>query len=100
MPTTYILLGDDGRHVSLTRQGAPSTEDAREMGDMLRAKGRGGWIARMDGNYWAKVGKLDLTEVAMAAPTAITFFDAVRAFQALRRQRLGLPPSNPERAAA
>lgn len=92
-PSTYIVLGDDGRHVSLTRGGMPTAEDARQMGEALQRKGQGGWIARMDGDYWAPVGRLTMTEVAMIAPTSTAFFDANLAFTALRRLAISFPRS-------
>ncbi|WP_338661753.1 hypothetical protein VQH23_16150 [Pararoseomonas sp. SCSIO 73927] len=100
MPTTYIVLADDGRHVSLTRGGMPCEADQHDAGYRLAQQGQGGWLVRMDGDYWAMSGRLDLTEQVMLAPTSTTFFDAGARFRALRRAALGLPPSEPESVAA
>jgi len=100
MLSTYIVLGDDGRHVSLTRGAMPVAEDVRQIGEVLQRQGKGGWLVRMDGDYWAEVGRLDLTEMALITSTSTTFFAATHVFHAKRRVSLGLPPYEPGRAAA
>ena len=56
--TRWIVLGTDGRHVSLGR-GEPSDAEVRTASDALAAQGLSGWLARMQGDYYSR-GKMTL----------------------------------------
>ncbi|MCA3287399.1 MAG: hypothetical protein ING09_12690, partial [Roseomonas sp.] len=54
----WIVLGADGRHVSLGRT-EPSEPEVVAASDALAAQGLSGWLARMQGDYYSR-GKVTL----------------------------------------
>jgi hypothetical protein len=56
--TRWIILGADGRHVSLGRT-EPSEAEIATASDALAAQGLSGWLARMQGDYYSR-GKVTL----------------------------------------
>ena len=51
----WIVLGADGRHVSLGRT-EPSEAEIATASDALAAQGLSGWLARMQGEYYSRRG--------------------------------------------
>ena len=51
--TRWIVLGTDGRHVSLGRT-EPSEAEIATASDALVAQGLSGWLARMQGAYYSR----------------------------------------------
>jgi hypothetical protein len=51
--TRWIVLGTDGRHVSLGRT-EPSEVEIATASDALAAQGLSGWLARMQGEYYSR----------------------------------------------
>ena len=51
--TRWIVLGADGRHVSLGRA-EPSEAEVMAASDALAAQGISGWLARMHGEYYSR----------------------------------------------
>ena len=51
--TRWIVLGADGRHVSLGRT-EPSEAEIATASDALAAQGLSGWLARMQGEYFSR----------------------------------------------
>ena len=49
----WIVLGTDGRHVSLGRA-EPSEAEIASASDALAAQGLSGWLARMQGDYYSR----------------------------------------------
>ena len=49
----WIVLGADGRHVSLGRS-EPSKAEITAASDALAAQGLSGWRARMQGDYYSR----------------------------------------------
>jgi hypothetical protein len=49
----WIVLGADGRHVSLGRS-EPSKAEITAASDALAAQGLSGWLARMQGEYYSR----------------------------------------------
>ncbi len=49
----WIVLGTDGRHVSLGRS-EPSEAEVASASDALAAQGLSGWLARMQGDYYSR----------------------------------------------
>jgi hypothetical protein len=87
---TWIVLGQDGRHVTLGRA-APTDEEIAATSDALAAQGLGGWIVTMDGSYWGR-GRVTLAPVQVIGvaaeldwPAAVTAFLDAR--QRARRAR-------------
>ncbi len=79
----WIVLGADGRHVSLGRS-EPSKAEITAASDALAAQGLSGWLARMQGEYYSR-GKVTLEPLqrigAAQEPdwqAALSAFDAAR----------------------
>jgi hypothetical protein len=51
--TRWIVLGADGRHVSLGGS-EPSEAEVMATSDALAAQGLSGWLARMQGEYYSR----------------------------------------------
>jgi hypothetical protein len=51
--TRWIVLGTDGRHVSLGRT-EPSEVEIATASDALATQGLSGWLARMQGDYYSR----------------------------------------------
>ena len=51
--TRWMVLGTDGRHVSLGRA-EPSEAEVMAASDALTAQGLSGWLARMQGEYYSR----------------------------------------------
>ena len=51
--TRWIVLGTDGRHVSLGRT-EPTEIDVLAASATLAAQGLSGWLARMQGDYYSR----------------------------------------------
>ena len=51
--TRWMVLGTDGRHVSLGRT-EPSEAGVMAASDALAAKGLSGWLARLQGEYYSR----------------------------------------------
>ncbi|MCA4907629.1 MAG: hypothetical protein ING96_13645 [Roseomonas sp.] len=81
--TRWIVLGADGRHVSLGRT-EPSEAEIATASDALAAQGLSGWLARMQGEYYSrrKVTLEPLQRIGAAQEpdwqAALSAFDAAR----------------------
>ncbi len=51
--TRWMVLGADGRHVSLGRT-EPTEEEIATASDALSAQGLSGWLVRMQGDYYSR----------------------------------------------
>ena len=84
MPQRWIVLGADGRHVSLGRS-EPSEADVLTASDALAAQGLSGWLARMQGDYYSR-GCVMLEPIQrIDAPHNADWQAAFSAFHAARR---------------
>ncbi|WP_043838362.1 hypothetical protein [Muricoccus aerilatus] len=81
---TLILLGSDGRHALLGRHAEPDAAELANVATALRAKGLGGWVVRMTGDYWHQRRPVRLQVIKEATPSAVPFVQAAAAFQAIR----------------
>jgi hypothetical protein len=81
---TFIVLGSDGRHVLLGRHAAPDAAEVAQIAALLAAQGKGGWVARMVGDYWHRSHCVRLEMVREASPSSTPFDQAAEAFQAIR----------------
>ncbi|MCA3409194.1 MAG: hypothetical protein INF54_17860 [Roseomonas sp.] len=81
--TRWIVLGTDGRHVSLGRS-EPSEAEIATASEALAAQGLSGWLARMQGDYYSrrKVTLESLQRIGAAHDAdwqaALTAFHAAR----------------------
>jgi hypothetical protein len=80
----WIILAQDGRHVTMGRAAPPGEAEVEAAAAALAAQGLAGWLATLDGNYWAR-RRVALAPVQIlgdrAAPdwsAAITAFEAAR----------------------
>ena len=82
--TRWIVLGTDGRHVSLGRT-EPSEAEVLAASDTLAAQGLSGWLARMRGEYYSR-GKVTLESLQrIGAEHEADWEAALSAFHAARR---------------
>ncbi|MEY2896667.1 MAG: hypothetical protein RL669_936 [Pseudomonadota bacterium] len=80
----WIILAQDGRHVTMGRAAAPSEAEIEAADAALTLQGLAGWLATLEGNYWSR-RRVALAAVQMLGddatldwPTAITAFAAAR----------------------
>lgn len=80
----WIVLAQDGRHVTLGRAVRPSVSEIAAASDGLARQGLAGWIATLDGDYWGR-GQLTLAPTQTIGadatpdwPAAITAFEQAR----------------------
>ena len=85
---TFIVLGDDGRHVLLGRAVEPDAAEVATIGAKLAEAGRGGWVVLMRGDYWRRSRRVRLALIQEAAPSPTPFDQAEAAFQARRKGTL------------
>ena len=85
--TRWIVLGTDGRHVSLGRT-EPSEAEVKAASDALAAQGLSGWLARMQGDYYSrrKVTLEPIQRIGIAHDA--DWQAALTAFHAARQRRL------------
>jgi hypothetical protein len=83
--TRWMILGADGRHVSLGRT-EPSEPEVVAASDALAAQGLSGWLARMQGYYYSrrKVTLEPLQRIGIAHDA--DWQAALAAFHAARRR--------------
>lgn len=65
----WIVLAEDGRHVTIGRHTDPSPEEIDRAGDQLSALGLGGWLAVLEGAYYRPEDEPTLLLVSEIAPT-------------------------------
>jgi hypothetical protein len=83
--TRWIVLGADGRHVSLGRS-EPSEAEVMAASDALAAQGLSGWLARMQGDYYSR-GKVTLEPLKrIGAEHEADWELALAAFHAARQR--------------
>jgi hypothetical protein len=81
----WIVLGADGRHVSLGRT-EPSEVEITAAGDALAAQGLSGWLARMQGEYYSRARVTLEALRAIGAEHDADWQAALAAFQTARRR--------------
>jgi hypothetical protein len=83
--TRWIVLGRDGRRVSLGRS-EPSDAEVLAASDTLAAQGLSGWLARLEGDYYSrrKVTLEPLQRIGIAHEA--DWEVALTAFQTARRR--------------
>jgi hypothetical protein len=84
----WIVLGEDGRHVSIGRHSDPEEAELITLGEALRAQGSGGWLAVMEGDYYGGRTAPALMMVRPLVPAVTAWDEAVTAFQTRRVQAL------------
>ena len=87
LETRWIILGTDGRHVTMGRHSDPSPEEVARAENGLAAQGLAGWLAVMKGSYYTR-RKPSLMMVRPLCDPKRPFAEAVDAFQAARKASL------------
>ena len=83
--TRWIVLGTDGRHVSLGRT-EPSEAEIEAASDALAAQRLSGWLARMQGEYYSR-RRVTLEPLQrIGAPHDADWQAALAAFHAARQR--------------
>ncbi|MCA3360170.1 MAG: hypothetical protein ING02_19460 [Roseomonas sp.] len=83
--TRWMVLGTDGRHVSLGRT-EPSEAEVMAASEALAAQGLSGWLARLQGDYYSRARvKLEPLRAIGAAPEA-DWQPTLSAFHAARHR--------------
>ena len=83
--TRWMVLGTDGRHVSLGCT-EPSEAEIATASEALAAQGLSGWLARMQGEYYSR-GKVMLESIKrIGADHEADWQAALAAFHAMRRR--------------
>lgn len=80
----WIVLGEDGRHVTLGRHSDPSPAEIAQAEARLAAQGLAGWLAVMEGAYYER----RIPTVMMVRPLCNPqrqFPEALAAFQEARK---------------
>ncbi|MGE0282183.1 MAG: hypothetical protein AB7P20_16440 [Rhizobiaceae bacterium] len=90
----WIVLSEDGRHVSVGRHTDPTEDEIARAGDGLRAANLGGWLAVMEGVYYRARARVSLIMVRELNPGRATWEEAVQAFTALRRAAVKPSPAS------
>ena len=81
----WIVLGTDGRHVSLGRT-EPTEAEIATASDALAAQGLSGWLARMQGDYYSR-GRVTLEPLrAIGAAHDTDWQAALAAFHVVRHR--------------
>ncbi len=77
----WIVLGEDGRYVSLGRASDPAIDEVQKVENALLAEGLSGWLAVLAGSPYENSAP-DLLEVRPLAKPTRTFAEARSAFLA------------------
>jgi hypothetical protein len=85
---TWAIISEDGRHVWLGRHSDPTEEEIARAEHQLAAQGLAGWVAIVEGDYWARRGKLGFVMVRPLASPASSFEAGVAAFEDARKAAL------------
>lgn len=81
--TRWIVLGTDGRHVSLGRT-EPTEMEVLAASEALAAQGLSGWLVRMQGDYYSRQKVTLEPHKRIGADHEADWQAALAAFQRLR----------------
>lgn len=80
----WIVLTEDGRHVTLGRHTDPTEAEIAAAEQALVAQSLHGWLAVTEGDYWAQRGRVSLLMVRPLGAPQVAFESAAAIFEALR----------------
>ena len=82
----WIILAQDGRHVTMGRATPPSEAEVQAAAAGLTAQGLAGWYATLDGDYWSR-RRVALTPLQILGDGATLDWPAAIAAFGVARQR-------------
>jgi hypothetical protein len=85
---SWIVLAEDGRHVTLGRANDPDAAELASLAETMHAQGLAGWLAVMEGDYHAHWATPTVMLVRALTPVTVEWGAAVAAFQDRRAQLL------------
>jgi len=89
LETRWIILGADGRHVSIGRQSDPSADEVKQAEAAMAVQGMCGWLALMKGGYYEREKPSVIMVRALRDPEN-SFDEALEAFEEKRQRSLRL----------
>ena len=84
----WIVLGEDGRHVTIGRHSDPADSEIANLEQSLGDQGLTGWLVIAEGDYWARRGRVSLLMVRPLRAPQSSFETAASAFEVMRQQAL------------
>lgn len=84
----WIILAQDGRHVTMGRAAPPSEAEVETTAAALAAQGLAGWLATLDGNYWSRRSVVLALVQLLGDGATLDWPAAVTAFEAARQRAL------------
>lgn len=66
----WIILAEDGRHVTLGYESDPTDAEIGQVGKSLRDQKLGGWLAVLEGRYYHARGPISLMMVRQVSPSS------------------------------
>ena len=84
----WIILAQDGRHVTVGRAAPPSEAEVEAAAAALAAQGLAGWLATLDGNYWSRRRVTLATVQTLGNGATLDWPAAITAFKAARQRAL------------
>ena len=84
LETRWIILGADGRHVTLGRHTDPAPEEVSQAEAALTANGLAGWLAVMKGAYYQR-RQPSLLMVRPLGDPSCSFGEAASEFETARK---------------
>ncbi len=84
----WIILAQDGRHVTMGRAAPPSEAEVETAAAALAAQGLAGWLATLDGNYWSRRRVVLAAVQTLGDGAALDWPAAITAFEAARQRAL------------
>jgi hypothetical protein len=84
----WIILAQDGRHVTIGRAAPPSEAEVETTAAALAAQGLAGWLATLDGNYWSRRSVVLAPVQLLGDGATLDWPAAVTAFEAARQRAL------------
>ncbi len=91
LDTRWIILGTDGRHITLGQHTDPTKEELAAVEARLAAQGLAGWLVLMKGGYYVH-RKPSLMMVRELAKPARTFEEAAAEFEGKRKATRAIVP--------
>jgi hypothetical protein len=82
--TRYLIIAEDGRHVTLGRAYAPTPEEIKKCSEGLAKQGLAGWYTIMRGDYWGRREPALEAVQEVGMPIACNWQTATANFKAAR----------------